>query len=286
AGAWSRQARRRRAAADRPRNSSSPDRAIGASGDKGEGYHRMPGRPLPDQGAISGIRQLYRGRHGRQHFLLFTHVPWAIELRRAGLLHRRPRNHKFTVGEFAIGRVTGRNVLHFALPFYGDDGRMGGVVIAALSLDWLAQYIMQKGVPPGTALAIGDHNGTYLARYPDNDRFVGRKMPLDQYPRLDQLGTTATRDVDGVERIVAYSALPADSGGLFVTFGLDKALAFSEIQQRTWLGVSMIVLSTSLALVLTWFGAQRFIHRPLGQLVGAANQWRLGDYAPRVHIRD
>ena len=192
----------------------------------------------------------------------------------------------FTVGEFAIGRVTRRNVLHFALPFYGDDGRMGGVVIAALSLDWLAKYIMQKGVPPGAALAIGDHNGTYLARYPDNDRFVGRKMPLDQYPRLDQLGTTATRDVDGVERIVAYAALPADSGGLFVTFGLDKTLAFSDIQQRTWLGVSMIVLSTSLALVLTWFGAQRFIHRPLGQLVGAANQWRLGDYAPRVHIRD
>jgi signal transduction histidine kinase/HAMP domain-containing protein len=193
---------------------------------------------------------------------------------------------KFTVGEFAIGRVTGRNVLHFALPFYGDDARMGGVVIAALSLDWLAQYIMQKGLPPGAALAIGDRNGIYLARFPDNDRFVGRKMPADQYPRLDQLGTAATRDVDGVERIVAYSALPADSGGLFVTLGLDKTLAFSHIQRRTQLGIFLIVLSTSLALALTWFGAQRFIHRPLGQLVGAANQWRLGDYAPRVHIRD
>src|SRR5262249_40879715 len=63
---------------------------------------------------------------------------------------------KFTVGEFAIGRGTGRNVLHFALPFYCNNGRQGGVVIAALSLDWLADYIAQKGVPPGAALAITD----------------------------------------------------------------------------------------------------------------------------------
>ncbi|MBO4228557.1 hybrid sensor histidine kinase/response regulator, partial [Bradyrhizobium neotropicale] len=48
---------------------------------------------------------------------------------------------KFTVGEFAIGRGTGSNILQFALPFYDDEDRMGGVVIAALSLDWLAGYI-------------------------------------------------------------------------------------------------------------------------------------------------
>jgi hypothetical protein len=46
------------------------------------------------------------------------------------------------------------------LPFYRNDGRMGGVIVAALSLDWLAQSIAQKGVPPGAALAIADHNGT------------------------------------------------------------------------------------------------------------------------------
>ena len=27
---------------------------------------------------------------------------------------------------------TTRNVLQFALPFYGDDGRMGGVIVAGL----------------------------------------------------------------------------------------------------------------------------------------------------------
>jgi signal transduction histidine kinase len=196
------------------------------------------------------------------------------------------RTGEFSVGEYSIGRLTGQKVIQFALPFYGGDGRMGGIVVTALGLDWLAEYSARLGVPPGAALAIVDRNGTYLARYPDNDRFVGRKMPEDQNRREDHPRTASVLDIDGVERIVGYAPLQADSGGLLVTFGLDKAQAFGEIQRRTQVGVLLIALSTSLVLVLTGIGARRFIHRPLGLLVEAANRWRIGDYTPRVHIKD
>lgn len=192
----------------------------------------------------------------------------------------------FTVGEFSTGLATDRKIVQFALPFYGDDGRMGGVIVAGLGLDWLADYIARKGVPEGAALAITDRNGTYLARYPHNDRFVGTRMPGEKYRKMDERGAVDILTVDGVERIEGYSALGADSGGLVVSFGLDKARAFTEIQHRTQRGIFLIALSTSLVLVLTWLGARRFIHRPLGQLVDAANQWRLGEYARRVDIRD
>src|ERR1700736_2322773 len=192
----------------------------------------------------------------------------------------------FTVGEFSAGLSTGRKVIQFVLPFYGDDGRMSGVIVWGLSLDWLADYIARKGVPEGAALAVTDRNGTYLARYPHNDHFVGTKMPGDKYLKMDERGAVDILDVDGVERVEGYSALGADSGGLVVSFGLDKAQAFTEIQNRTRRGILLIALSTSLVLVLTWLGARRFIHRPLGQLVDAANQWRLGEYARRVDIRD
>ena len=194
---------------------------------------------------------------------------------------------KFTVGEFAQGRATGRNVLHFALPFYGDDSQIGGVVIAGLSLDWLAHYLAQKGTPPGAALAIRDRDGTYLARYPGNERFVGRKPSDDHYLlHADHSGTTTVRDIDGVERIVGYTVLQPDAGEIFVTFGLDKALAFSQIQRRTRLGIFLIVVGTTVVLALTWLGARRFIQHPLALLVDAANRWRLGDYTRRVTIRD
>ena len=191
----------------------------------------------------------------------------------------------FTVGEFSKGLTTGRNVIQFALPFYGDDGRIGGVIIALLDLNWLADYIARKGVPEGAALAITDSNGTYLARYPDNDRFVGTKMPGDKYLKMDDRGAVDILDIDGVERIEGYSALGADSGALVVSFGLNKAQAFAEIQNHTQRDILLIALSTSLVLVLTSLGARLFIHRPLGQLVDAANQWRLGEFARRVDIR-
>ena len=139
----------------------------------------------------------------------------------------------------------------------------------------------------GDALAITDRNGTYLARYPDNGEFVGtmllpagkERQPGDEY-------TADLVDVDGVERIVGFSALGPDSGGLRVSFGLDKTRAFAEIQRRTRHDVLLITLSAVIVLVLTLLGARQFIDRPLGLLVDAANQWRLGDYARRVNIRD
>jgi len=157
--------------------------------------------------------------------------------------------------------------------------------VAGLGLDWLADYIARKGVPEGAALAITDRNGIYLARYPHNERFVGTKMPGDRYLKMDDRGAVDILDIDGVERIEGYSALRADSGGLVVSFGIDKAQAFAEIQSRTQRGILLIALSTSLVLVLTGLGARLFIHRPLGQLVDAANQWRLGEFARRVDIR-
>jgi signal transduction histidine kinase/HAMP domain-containing protein len=190
----------------------------------------------------------------------------------------------FTVGRFSIGRSTGRNVVQFALPFYDNDGRMAGGIIAALSLDWLADHIARQNIPPGAALTIADDQGTYLARYPDNAPFVGKRMADTSLLAAEQPGTADILDVDGVERIVGYSTLRAESGGFFVTLGLDKAEAFAPIQRRALHGMLLIALSTGLVLMFMWFGARRFIHRPLGQLVDAANQWRLGDYARRVDI--
>jgi signal transduction histidine kinase/CheY-like chemotaxis protein len=190
----------------------------------------------------------------------------------------------FTVGEFSTGQASGRKLIPFALPFYGDDGRMGGMIVAALSLDWLAQSIARKGVPPGAALAIADRNGTSLARYPENDRFMGRTLPRAGPATTDPQDTADTVDVDGVRRIVGYAALPTEAGGLVVSFGFNEARAFAEIWEHTRRGILLIILSTSLVLVLMWSGARRFVHRPLGQLVDAANRWRLGDYACRLDI--
>jgi signal transduction histidine kinase len=196
------------------------------------------------------------------------------------------RTRAFTIGEYSIGRLSGRRAIHFALPYYRDGAHISGVIVAALSLDWLADDLARKGAPEGASIAIMDREGTYLARYPDNERFVSKKMPDAVSMSADFSQTVDRVEPDGVERIVAYAAAETEAGGILVSFGLDKARAFADIQRRTQRDVLLIVLSTSLVLVLTWLGARRFIHRPLGHLVEAANQWRLGDYGRRVHISE
>jgi PAS domain S-box-containing protein len=195
------------------------------------------------------------------------------------------RTGVFTVGEYSVGRLSGRNVIHFAMPFYGDDRQMSGVIVVALNLDWLAADLASKNVPPGGSIAILDRDGTYLARYPDNGRFVGTKTRNYDPSTATGQEVRDTRDRDGAERITGYSTLGADSGGLLISFGLDKARVFEPIHRHAERGFSLIVVSTLFVLLLTWLGARLFIHRPLAQLVAAANQWRLGDYAGRVAIQ-
>ncbi|MCA1455202.1 response regulator [Bradyrhizobium sp. BRP22] len=191
------------------------------------------------------------------------------------------KTRKFTVGEFAIGRSTGQSVLQFALPFYDNEDRMGGVVIAALSLDWLADYIAKKAVPEGAALAITDRNGICLARYPDNSLYVGKKLPAGKDPVLHNGTVVEMVNVDGTRRIVGFSAVEQD---LLVSFGLDRAQTFTRIEHRTQRDLLFIALSALIVLVLTAWGARRFIQRPFAQLVDAANRWRLGEFDRRVDI--
>jgi len=193
----------------------------------------------------------------------------------------------FTVGEFSIGLSVQRKIIPFALPYYGEDDEIAGVIIAPLGLDWLADFIAKKGVPQGAALSIMDRNGTCLACYPDNEKCVGKRLlPAGKHPKLGQETAADVVGVDGVERIVGFSALGPDSGGLLVSFGIDKAQAFAEIQRRTQRDFLLISLGGLIVLALTLLGARQFIHRPLGLLVDAANQWRLGNYARRVDLRD
>ncbi|MFH0301523.1 ATP-binding protein [Bradyrhizobium sp. 31Argb] len=188
---------------------------------------------------------------------------------------------QFTVGEFAVGRTTGRNVLQFALPFYDDQDRMGGIVVAALSLDWLADYIAKKGVPTGAALAITDRNGICLARYPDNALFVGKKLPAGKDPTLSNGTVEDMVNIDGVRRIVGFAAVGED---LLVSYGLGKAQTFTKIEHRTQRDVLFIFMGALVVLILTAWGAQRFIQRPFAQLVDAANRWRLGEFGRRLDI--
>ncbi len=143
---------------------------------------------------------------------------------------------EFTVGKFATGLSTGQNVVQFALPFRDDGGRLAGVIVTALSLDWLGDYVARMDIPKGTVLAVMDESGTYLARSAEKDRFVGTRKPGWKSVKLDERGAVDVLDVDAVKRVEGYSAVSAGSGKLVVSFGIDRNARVANVSREAGFG--------------------------------------------------
>src|SRR6185503_8533583 len=85
---------------------------------------------------------------------------------------------KFAVGEYQMGRITGRPSFNMAHPLR-VDGKFAGVVFAALDLKWLNQLAARADLPEGTTLTLIDRKGTILVRYQSPDpgkSWVGHRI--------------------------------------------------------------------------------------------------------------
>ena len=58
----------------------------------------------------------------------------------------------FAIGEYQIGRITGKATLIFGYPVLDDAGHVRAVVFAALALAWLNELAGQAGLAPGSML--------------------------------------------------------------------------------------------------------------------------------------
>ena len=85
------------------------------------------------------------------------------------------KTRDFAIGEFGIGRTSGKPTLHFAYPVL-DHGVVQGVVSVSVILDYLNTLVARTQLPAGAMLTIIDRDGTILARYPQ-EQWVGKRLP-------------------------------------------------------------------------------------------------------------
>ena len=91
-------------------------------------------------------------------------------------------------GQYAVSAVTGQPVLHSSWPVRDPDGKIAGVLVAALDLTRYGQTFDRLELPPGGFLEVLDDQGVRLWRTPEaQDSIVGR--PLDAAVVHKLLGT-------------------------------------------------------------------------------------------------
>ncbi|NQU12389.1 GAF domain-containing protein [bacterium] len=192
------------------------------------------------------------------------------------------------VGEYQIGRITGKPSLHFGQPLLNDRGQLRGVIYAALGLDWINQLLVQAELPPGATRTVLDHRGMVLARHPYPEEWVGQSVT--NQPLFQALQQTPTRGalaelvgLDGQPQLYAWMRLSRATGmeGVSVAVGIPRTVAFAgsrALLRQHLLGLGLVTVMT---LAFAWFGGDVFVRRRIMAVINAARRLQAGDPGAR-----
>jgi signal transduction histidine kinase/CheY-like chemotaxis protein len=195
----------------------------------------------------------------------------------------------FSVGTYGTLPAVSGAFLPLALRARGAAGDR--LVIGALDLHWLGQRLstrrdLGRRHSADSALTVIDHEGVVLARLPDPEGWVGSRLSPDAMARIK----APTAGVATVDSFDAHPVLLAASSGALSPDGPYGVVGFDPPGLLADLGASVVRaavmggLATLLALVITYLAARRFIQRPAGRLLAAAQRWRRGELATRADM--
>jgi signal transduction histidine kinase len=196
----------------------------------------------------------------------------------------------FAIGDYQIGRITGKATVNFGYPVVDDAARVHAVVVAALDLAWLNQLASQAGLPPGSMLTVIDRQGTILSRYPDQGKLVGKLMPeslvLQAIAAQQGNGTTEASGADGIPRLFSFAPFggAGQSANAYVSVGIPASVAFAGANQMLARNLAALGLVAGLALAAAWVGGNLFIVRQIHALVGATKRVAAGELGVRTGV--
>ncbi len=198
---------------------------------------------------------------------------------------------KFSIGDYQIGRVTGKAGINFGYPVKGSDDKVLAIAFAGLDLGNLGRMAEATPLPRGGILSVVDVKGTILARKPAMPERIGGKLWNSQVIAevlTNSEGVFEARGPDGVAWLLAHEVVIQNPDGAFplrvlVTVPLDQV--FAEANTALVRDLLGIVIATLFLLVGGWYGAEWFMLRNVRALLRAADQMRAGDLKARTGIR-
>lgn len=192
-------------------------------------------------------------------------------------------------GGLVLGTYTPRGegrgaLLPVALRVDGGSGQR--VIVTGIDLAWLGARIRDRDLASGSAVTIADRDGTILAREPDPQDFVGKRLSdaAMMLARSSQPGTIELLSPDGTQRIVGYQPPDASGTDLFVGVGFSTDVAFAPVWRSTWRSLALAGLGAVAAFFITWTVGDRLLRRPVLRILDTVASWRSGDETARVGI--
>jgi PAS domain S-box-containing protein len=196
----------------------------------------------------------------------------------------------FAIGDYQIGRVTGKAAVNLAYPVLDAAGNPQAVVFIALGLGALADRLIEtSALPENSTLTIVNDRGTILVRQPDPEMWVGQSLPDAPLIRTilnhGKEGSTLDTGTDGVERLYVFthfSATPASR--VYVSIGIPAAVVFAGANKLFINALLLLALVTAVVVAAIWTGSNALVLRPANALIQATRRLGQGDLSARTDV--
>ena len=188
------------------------------------------------------------------------------------------RTRRLYASNIAVGRITGRLIVTYALPVLEGE-RLLGVVFASMDITSLTNSLARVQLPAGGVIAILDRTGTFAARYPvvPGDRNDPIALPIG----LDTALVRETSGADGLQRL--YAAVPVDpERTMFAAAGLPRASGMHEADSRLTAALGMLIGCSLVVFSVALIGAEYEIRRPIMRLLTAVTRFGQGELDARA----
>ena len=197
---------------------------------------------------------------------------------------RLVQTRRFVIGEYVIGRVSGKPTVILAYPVLDNIGQLKAILSTGLDLEWLNQLIAKSNLPKGTSLNVIDSNGTLLLRHPEPEKFVGKSVPeaaIFKAILAKKEGVAEAIGLDGVPRLYGFTTLGHTPEAIYVSVGIPKKVAFAEADRTMTRNLIFLGLMAVLALLAAWFIGGLFIVHPVNHLLNVTRRLADGDLTVR-----
>jgi signal transduction histidine kinase len=200
-------------------------------------------------------------------------------------------NHGFAIGDFRIGRLSGKPTLAFGYPLLDGKDQIKAVIFTAMDLASLNDLAAHALMPSGATLTAIDRKGIILARYPDPEKWVGHSSTETPIYRIvlrqNKEGTAEALGEDQVSRLYSFVPLSGvPDQDMFLIVGIPTAVAYAELNQTLTRDLVALGVVAALALAAAWVGGDVFLLRRIRNLLAVTQRIAHGDLKARTGINN
>lgn len=198
------------------------------------------------------------------------------------------QSRQFSVGDYGVGRSSGKAGVGFAAPVHDASGALVAVAFAALDVQVFASGLAKVAAAEGVSILMTDRQGTVLAARPAVAGLPGKPSAdeaVKAFTQAPRTGVEEAADAQGQRRVYAFAPVGgAARGGLLVVASMPREVIAAWPAQELAIELAVLLAAALFGLACAWAIGKRLIVNPAAAMLREAEQLAGGNLSARVEI--